>query len=509
MSTKAKNRVHMFVYNNCHSDARVLKEAASLGRAGYEVKIIAVLDSKTVPHENRGDFEIFRVERDSIHVKFIRLVALGFKLLKSLILLPPRIILRIVQLMVSAVHYLFPATRPAAAEVQGELNFQNSFVRILLNPHRFSFAEYWGSLIQDRSRLTVVFFYAIGALASPVYFIGRWLFGFLESAQRIGIKQLRKVLMPYHRAAVFKDYYRKAAQFVQDHPADYLHFHDLHTLPIIDELANKNAFKLVYDSHELYTEIHTLNKHQKKHYQKIEKRLLPSLQAVITVNESIAGELSQRYGIAKPTIVMNCPPKMISIPTASSLLADTAGLNRDQLIILYQGGYSHSRGLEQLIESMQWVNKGVLVMMGWGNVEEELKTLVRKLKLESKVKFIPPAAQHEVLLYTCGAHIGVIPYRAIGLNNYYTSPNKLFEYIQAGVVVAGSNFPELRRVIESSDIGDFFDPDQPKSIAECLNKLTANPERLAQLKRNVLAAADQYHWGIQEEKLLALYRDLG
>ncbi|MDP4686221.1 MAG: glycosyltransferase family 4 protein [Salibacteraceae bacterium] len=506
MSSQPK-KVNVFVYNNCSKDARVLKEAASLTKAGFEVKIVAVLDNVTIPLEKRNGFEIHRIKRESLHVRVISFFRKIFNAIRFVLLFPLRLLIRILTFLIKLVYDPSTSTTDNESSMEEDSKFDR-MSRILRNPHFYTVKDYLYVFGIEKSRKEHVITIFLAIIGLPFYIVGRavakvfhvfqvWFFGLIKST-----------LMPYHRNSVFEDYYEKAALFCEEFPADILHFHDLHTLPIIGYLKSPEKVKMVYDSHELYTEIHTLNADQKKKYTKIESEQIHVVDHVITVNKSIARELSERYGVKEPTIVMNCPPAMLKVPEKSALLRNKAGIKSDELVILYQGGYSTGRGLEELILSMKYVKNGSLVMMGWGPIEDDLRALASKNGLASKIKFIPPAEQHEVLKYTCGADLGIIPYRAIGLNNYYTSPNKLFEYIQAYVPVAGSDFPELKRIIEGHEIGGLFNPDDPESIGNCINILLSDKEELARLRNNVITTSELYSWEVEEKKLVSIYQNL-
>jgi glycosyltransferase involved in cell wall biosynthesis len=115
----------------------------------------------------------------------------------------------------------------------------------------------------------------------------------------------------------------------------------------------------------------------------------------------------------------------------------------------------------------------------------------------------------ELLSHTAGADLGAIPYRNVGLNNYYTSPNKLFEYCAAGVPVVASRFPELVKVVEGLGIGATFDPERPDEIASAVNGLLDDAGALAKARTNVSLAAPLFTWENESAKLLDVYRAVG
>ena len=154
---------------------------------------------------------------------------------------------------------------------------------------------------------------------------------------------------------------------------DLVHAHDLNTLPVAAIVAMRRGCRLVYDAHELYPEISTLSKREKRIWAVIEHRSIRRADAVVTVCQSIADELTRRHRlVSAPTVLLNCPPAA-SVPSLAApvnLLRIRAGLeNSLDPIILYQGGFSPNRGLEELLYATPYLDCGVVVLMGWGNLE--------------------------------------------------------------------------------------------------------------------------------------------
>ena len=120
-----------------------------------------------------------------------------------------------------------------------------------------------------------------------------------------------------------------------------------------------------------------------------------------------------------------------------------------------------------------------------------------------KAVLLPRVPMTELVASLRGFDIGIIPYRATCLNNYYSSPNKLFEYMMGGLAIAAADLPEIRRVVEEYGNGVLFDPQDPTDIAEKINALASDRSRLDEMKRNSLkGAAEQYSWEIQRPRLL-------
>lgn len=319
---------------------------------------------------------------------------------------------------------------------------------------------------------------------------------------------IRKKILFFHKAANYISFYIETYKKMKVEKFDIYHCHDLNTLLVGYILAKvKNNKKLIYDSHELYTETSNLGNIEKKIFFCLEKFLIHKVDEIITVCDSIAIELVNRYNIQKPKIIMNCPPKQ-KIEKRYNLIRELIEIPVNKEVILYQGGYSVNRGLENLIYSMKKVKKGVLVLMGFGKIEEDLILLAQKENLEKRVYFIPPVSQEELLFWSSSADIGIIPYQFVGLNNYYSCPNKLFEYINAGLPVCASNFPELKKIVLGHHIGETFNPNDSDDIARAINNMLENKEKLKISAKNSYEISNIYNWKEQAKNLKKIYEEI-
>ena len=213
---------------------------------------------------------------------------------------------------------------------------------------------------------------------------------------------------------------------------------------------------LVFDSHELYEEISRMSRPNRFMWRRVLKKYSSSVDRFITINDSIANEHKVRYPeLPSALVVKNAAVHSGHAPVRSGLLREAAGVDSDRKVLLYQGGYAPHRGLEDLIRASVGLPKGwVLVMMGWGNIESELRTLARSVDGSGgRIRFIDPAPQPELGQWTSGADLGVIPYENTCLNHWFCSPNKLWEYPIAGVPMLVSPFPELSKVVDDHGVG--------------------------------------------------------
>lgn len=311
-------------------------------------------------------------------------------------------------------------------------------------------------------------------------------------------------------------FYRRFGQVLAGRPADIYHAHNVNCLPVCHRLARRRRVPLVYDSHELFTGLvpappRSLGRVKQTLEKWIERRLIGSANRVITVNDSYARILAELYCIAPPAVLRNVPPLVPWQP--STVLRDRLGLSAERTIVLYQGGYYlDTRALDNLIVAMAEVpEQAVLVLIGFGLRGEaaQLERLSAQLGLSDRVRFLPPVPHQELLPLTMGADIGTIPFLDNAPAMHWCTPNKIYEYLMAGLPVAASNLPELGRIVADHDVGAVFDPQRPDSMAAALRELLADPARLAAMKHRARQVAEaHYHWDAESSKLVDLYHDL-
>jgi glycosyltransferase involved in cell wall biosynthesis len=332
-----------------------------------------------------------------------------------------------------------------------------------------------------------------------------FMYGWVKNRTR---GRLGRLLVATYRPFSLFLYSRRALRIVKNVPGNVWHCHDLYTLPLGYRAKRRYGGKLVYDAHELTTELAYISRPERMGWRVLERFLIRRADEVITTGAYRAEYLAKRYKIAPPTIILNCPP-LAAVRKDNRALRKKLGLEDDTVpVILYQGGFIGGRGLDQLVLAVTHLDKGVLVLMGWGELETELRALVREKGLQQRVYFTEPVPPDEVTYYCISASVGVVIYQNTSLNNYYATPNKLYEYIHAGLPVVSSNFPALKEIIEGYGLGCTFDPEEPESIAAAINRVLADGQLYDKMKRNALKAAKIFNWETESRKLLEIYRRL-
>jgi glycosyltransferase involved in cell wall biosynthesis len=279
-------------------------------------------------------------------------------------------------------------------------------------------------------------------------------------------------------------------------PVDVVHANDLDTLPVGVVLAQRLGARLIYDAHEMSSEAVGLNPLIAEWRRRREKRLVKEVDAVVTVNPCIAAEMSARYGVPLPAVVYNGASscRASSVPTHSPVR------------VLFQGQFFADRNLEDLVTAMESLRgRAVLTLQGWGEVETSLRGLVDRLALKETVRFVEPVPPAGVVAAASDHDIGVINHKDLSLNHRFSSPNKLFDYMAAGLAIVASDLPVLRLVIEDARCGVLHEPTGPDALAGVLGRLVNAPDEIARMKENAVGACDRYSWAAQEKVLLDVY----
>ena len=289
---------------------------------------------------------------------------------------------------------------------------------------------------------------------------------------------------------------------------DAFHAHDLDALGPAVRSARRLDRPLVYDSHEFWIEQSSLVNRplMRTFWSILEKRLIKRVDRVITVSTSIAESLHARYGLDKVVVLRNLP--LFRKKVQSNRIRETLDLPADRPIVLYQGGFLTENGLREQIEAAADFGDAALVLIGDGPSEKALHQQVRDSGLQDRVFFIPRVPFHQLHSYTCSADLGLCLIKGTGKSFYYSLPNKLFEYMMAGLPVLASNFPEMQRVVQETQTGVTINPTDVIAIRQQVGELLADEQRRLAYGRACLDAAQHYHWEQEANQLTQLYSTL-
>lgn len=245
---------------------------------------------------------------------------------------------------------------------------------------------------------------------------------------------------------------------------------DWPALPVAAQLARLNGGLFGYDSHEWGP-----GEHNNKMYwrllfpglvRRVEKRWLEQAAFFSTVSDGIADLYMGTYALAqKPSVIRN-------VPAFQETLFRPTG---ECIEVLYHGIFNSNRGLEALIASVaEWRSEFMLVLRGWGNpaYEQELRELAQSLGVSGRVRFEPPVPPDEIVQAATAADIGLFVPSGQEEQSRYVLPNKVFEYMMAGLAVCVSDMPDMARLVLDTNTGVTCDGGQPSAIAAAINGLS-------------------------------------
>ncbi|MEQ6125371.1 glycosyltransferase [Pseudotenacibaculum sp. MALMAid0570] len=275
---------------------------------------------------------------------------------------------------------------------------------------------------------------------------------------------------------------------------DILFSNDLDTL-LPNYLVSKIQGKeLIFDSHELFSEIPELTnrKFVKSVWHRLEKWMLPKLKKVITVSDSIKKHYQDLYKI-QVTVVRNLPDlqEINQNPFPFSIKGKT--------VIVYQGAINVGRGLELMIGTMKLLENHLLVIIGTGDIIDVLEAKVLNEKLENSVKFMGKILPEDLKRLTSNADIGISLEEDLGLNYRYALPNKVFDYIHAEIPVIASDLPEMKKLIQKYQVGEIIKERTSEELAKLIEEVAQKDYTKA-----LSVAKQELNWSREKVKLIKL-----
>jgi glycosyltransferase involved in cell wall biosynthesis len=300
------------------------------------------------------------------------------------------------------------------------------------------------------------------------------------------------------------------------------HAHDLNTALAALSAARKADALFVADFHEWFSEnVHwnpwrkvwrPLSDFKRSLFRGVERLVLRQADEVVTVCDEIARELPATvYPRKKPVRVIRNIPSFSAQPTRQYVpLKQALGLPAERFVVLWQGGVGPTRMIEPLIQALPLAPAMVLVLRGPGidRYGADYARIATRCGAAERLLLLPPVPSADVVAAARGADAGIWTLPNLCKNFYYALPNKIFEYLAAGLPVLAADFPEARRIVTGYEVGLCFDPYDPASIAAQVNRLAGEPALANRTRANVPRALADMRADHEWEKLADMYREL-
>jgi glycosyltransferase involved in cell wall biosynthesis len=150
----------------------------------------------------------------------------------------------------------------------------------------------------------------------------------------------------------------------------------------------------------------------------------------------------------------------------------------------------------------------LLLIVGGGDVIPQLKSMVKENGLLDKVRFEGKKNPSELVLFTHSADLGLSLDKDTNLNYRFSLPNKLFDYIQAGIPVLASDLPEIKRIVERYEIGRICPDHDPVSLAKLMKEMLEDEQQCDHWKKQLPIAAEELNWDKEKKKFIEIFRNI-
>lgn len=283
--------------------------------------------------------------------------------------------------------------------------------------------------------------------------------------------------------------------------ADIYHFHDPELIPV-GLLFRQKGKKVIYDAHEDVP-------------QDIKDK--PWINPILRKSLSLAFELFENFSVMFFSAIVTATPAIkerltrfnaytLDINNYPILDEFPSNWNHKNREICYIGGLSEARGIKELIQAMKFVD-GKLNLAGRFQTQR-LKQQVHGLSEWQKVNWFGFVNREKMAEIVSVSSAGIVIYHPIA-NHIQAQPNKIFEYMSAGIPVIASNFPLWKEIVEGHSCGICVDPMNPKSVGDAINYLLTHEAEAKQMGKNGRQAVEQiFNWETEEKKLIKLYLQL-
>lgn len=272
--------------------------------------------------------------------------------------------------------------------------------------------------------------------------------------------------------------------------------------------ARQLGCKLVMDAHELFPEVPEIQHKPlvKWVWRSIERHLMKRCDALLTVCQSIADYYQDLYGVTM-TVVRNISGKA----TDADGVAQPPTTNHQQPTLLYQGCVNVGRGVDWAIDAIEWLPECRLVVAGGGDLLEEMKAYAASKPWADRIRFLGQVPPAELPALTRAADVGLVMLEEMGLSYHFALPNRIGDFVAAGVPMVVSDMPEMASVVRRYNIGEVIDrlpgaddKDKARALAEAVSRVLAREWNEA----DFAAAREDMDWDKEKKKLINIARNL-
>jgi glycosyltransferase involved in cell wall biosynthesis len=297
---------------------------------------------------------------------------------------------------------------------------------------------------------------------------------------------------------------RRVYQKAKEIKADVYHFHDPELLPV-GLLLKMGGKKVVYDVHEDVPRLLLSKQWVKKPLRKIlswfferfENLIVKRLDVIVAATPHI----NQRFAKLGCTAV-----NINNYPILEELHLPAANWNTKERVICYIGGISKLRGIFEMIQALEQTEARLLLGGEFSPLSQA--SVAEGLPGWEKVDRLGQLDRCQVKQVLSRSMAGLVIFHPVP-NHINAQPNKMFEYMSAGIPIITSDFPLWQEIVEGNQCGLCVDPLDPEKIAQAVNWILDHPDQEQKMCQYVRKAVEEkYNWDQEAQKLLQIYREL-
>lgn len=281
---------------------------------------------------------------------------------------------------------------------------------------------------------------------------------------------------------------------------------DFYCLPICLAVAKLKGAKIFYDCREIYPE---LNGIQNKKWIKglikaVEGFCARKVDIIFTTGEMDSDYIQDLYKIERPLLLRNLPILKKDIKKID--LRTRYNISTGKSILLYQGIIMPGRGIEAVFSMLSEWEDCVFLILGWGRYQDYYEKLAEKMGVKNRVIFAGKISQKKLLEYTAGCDVGLCLIEDTSISYHYAFPNKLFEYIMAGIPVIVSDLPQMKIIIKEFGIGDVLSKNNSNELLIVIKKWRTDSVLYDRLKENCRKASKMLNWEKEFKKIYKYFK---
>ncbi|MEU4196999.1 glycosyltransferase family 4 protein [Kribbella sp. NPDC026611] len=493
--------VVMMVANDIVNDTRVLKEADALAGAGVRVTLFGVVRDGTASVERMGNGVLkvlvrgrFVLRDDRTRRRKGRRGSRSGEAVAALVARAARVRARRGDLKAAAGHAV---AQRRAGQLSG-VAFKVGVAKRVVLAKRWQVAA-----VTTRLRLNV----ARRQVKTTGNIWRRW---DARTAKSKRVSWRTEIPEAYDYETIFGDILDKTRP-------DVIHAHDMHVIGVAARAAGRaqlrgHSVKTVYDAHEFVPGLSVYPPRTPRliaAWSRHEAEFIRYMDRVVTVSPAIARALQQRHELPRePTVVMNSPRlEQDDRPAVPSI---RQGIPEGVPLLVYSGGVTRARGVETAIQALPELPGVHLAVVCVPTVEMrpvyELQALAEKLDVDDRVHYLDPVPPDDVVPFLEQADIGLIPILRFP-SHEMALPNKVFEYIFAGLPIVTSDMPSLQEFVRQTGIGEVFEAENPTDLAAAVTRVLEDRDTYREnaTKPELLR---EVSWETQSQHLRDLYADL-